>query len=198
MEGKRALHAHAVRDAAHGERGAEAFAALADDGALEHLGALLLTLDDPHVHAHEIAGIEALAVLLELSGFNESNRVHDPGPFLSARARPLLPASPRVRTARSTATPRSTAPRAGAGPAAPAMSSTAPAAGASVRRARDLPTAAPSAPARRGSLRAACTAAAPAARSRTTRARRRPRPPARPEAAASPRPPPPARAARRP
>src|SRR5439155_965863 len=64
------LDADAVGDAADGERGARALSALADDGAVEDLRALLLALDDLHVHADLVAGLETLAILLELRRLN--------------------------------------------------------------------------------------------------------------------------------
>src|SRR5207249_3258695 len=102
---ERALDAHAVGDAADGERGARALSALADDGAVEDLRALLLALDDLHVHADLVAGLETLAVLLELRRLNDANRVHDlrPSLFPPAPWRPI-PRGNR-RAAASGATP---------------------------------------------------------------------------------------------
>src|SRR5262249_36574918 len=53
-----ALHADALRDLAHGERGAGTAASPIDDDPLEHLGALLVPFDHPHVDPDRVAGAE--------------------------------------------------------------------------------------------------------------------------------------------
>ena len=88
MQREGALHADAVRDAPHGERGAAALSAAPDDDALEQLQPLLLALDHLDVHAYGVAGREPGAVLLELSGLDQSNRVHHDNPFVSFIAGP--------------------------------------------------------------------------------------------------------------
>src|SRR5947199_256443 len=55
-ERERPLDTDAVGDAPDGEAGPRALAAPPDDHALEDLDALLLALDDPHVHAHGVTG----------------------------------------------------------------------------------------------------------------------------------------------
>src|SRR5262249_6336418 len=104
VQRERPLDAHALRDAADGEGRPRPFAALADDDALERLQPFLLALDDLHVHAHGVAGDEAVAVLLELSCFHEPNGIHDVVPF-----RGYSGVSPRLN--RSTSS-RSSAPSA--------------------------------------------------------------------------------------
>src|SRR5262249_25035235 len=85
---KGALHADAVRDAPDRERGARALTTLADDRAVEDLRTLFLALDDLHVHADLVPGLEAVSILFELRRLNDANRVHDSRPSLPARASP--------------------------------------------------------------------------------------------------------------
>src|SRR5205085_5188920 len=77
---ERPLHADAVRRLADRERLAAAGAAAADDRALEDLDALLVALDDAHVHAHGVAGLEGGHPLAELLGFNTVDRIHGATP----------------------------------------------------------------------------------------------------------------------
>src|SRR6516165_5073097 len=80
-----ALHADAVRHAAHGERGAGSLAALPDHHALKDLDALLLALDDLDVHAYGVPGGEPPSVALEHPGLDDgaSIRFHDRPPTRS-------------------------------------------------------------------------------------------------------------------
>src|SRR5262245_17639486 len=174
------LHPDAVGDPADGEGGLAAFPTLADHHALEELGPLLLALDDLHVHAHGVARLEAVAVLLDLPCLHQPNGVHDLVPS------PFTPASRRAGRRPAGAGLRRRASPAPADRAASAMFGRAPASAATARYARGRPRAARSAPGRPETPRGACTAAAPTTRPRTTRARPRPRRRARRAAAGSP------------
>src|SRR5439155_25164893 len=70
------LHADAVGSLADGERLAAPAAAAAEHGALEDLDALLVTLDDAHVHAHRVARPELGQALAELLGLDAVDRIH--------------------------------------------------------------------------------------------------------------------------
>src|SRR5439155_12783195 len=89
VEGERPLDADAVGDAPDGEAGPRALAALPDDHALEDLDALLLTLDDLHVHAHGVARGEVSPVALEHPRLDDGDRVgpHGLSPSRSTRGR---------------------------------------------------------------------------------------------------------------
>src|SRR5581483_11783432 len=79
----------------HRERRARALATPADDRAVEDLSPLLLALDDLHVHAGLVAGIEPLPVLLQLPRLHDADCVHGPRPFLCLRGRRYDGVSPR-------------------------------------------------------------------------------------------------------
>src|SRR6185369_14381076 len=68
VEREDALDADVEGDFADREGRASASAVLLDDGALEHLNALLVALDDLVVHADRVAGAELGDVGAELSG----------------------------------------------------------------------------------------------------------------------------------
>src|SRR5579864_2422116 len=72
-----ALDADAARDLPHGEGLASAAAAPADDHALEDLDAFLVTLDDPHVDAHRVAGAELGLFLVNVKTFHLLQLIHD-------------------------------------------------------------------------------------------------------------------------
>src|ERR1700720_2484125 len=69
--------ADAARDLAHGEGLAGAAAAPADHHALEDLDAFLVTLDDPHVDAHRVAGAELGLFLVNVKTFHLLQLIHD-------------------------------------------------------------------------------------------------------------------------
>ena len=75
VEGERPLDADTVGDAPDGEAGPRTLTALPDDHALEDLDALLLTLDDLHVHAHGVARGEVSPVALEHPRLDDGDRV---------------------------------------------------------------------------------------------------------------------------
>src|SRR4029453_17578996 len=81
VDRERPLDPDAVRNAAQGEGGAQAFPALPDHHALEDLHALLLALDDLDVHAHGVAGREGVAVLLQYAGLDGRDGIHDVAPL---------------------------------------------------------------------------------------------------------------------
>src|SRR6266581_3588994 len=129
VEGKGPLHAHAVGDAPHRERGPGPAPALADHHALEGLQALFLTLDDLDGDAHGVARGEAAAIFLELSRVHDVNGVHDSSLLTHESPVPgrgSHPASGPVESRPPTSAPRARAPPFPAAPAAAAMSATRP------------------------------------------------------------------------
>src|SRR6185369_8075606 len=79
---ERALHAHTVGDASHGERGRGPRAALPDHHTFESLQALLLSFDDLDRHPDGVARLEAAAVFLELSRLDDMYGLHARGSLL--------------------------------------------------------------------------------------------------------------------
>src|SRR5204863_8471611 len=71
-----ALDADAVGHLADGEGLAVLATATTKDRAFEHLDALLVALDDLHVHAHGVAGLEGRHVLAELAVLDPIDRIH--------------------------------------------------------------------------------------------------------------------------
>src|SRR5919198_3916704 len=76
VDGEDALDADAVGGLAHGERLTVAAAAATEDGALEHLDALLVALHDAHVNSHGVARLERGHVLAQLLGLDPVYWVH--------------------------------------------------------------------------------------------------------------------------
>src|SRR5580765_363359 len=134
MQREDALDALAERDLPHRERGAQAAPVHADDDALEHLHAFLVTLADLDVHAHRVPGLHA-GPLHHLAPLDCVNRAHD---LLLPIPRPAIPgiAPARPRRARHWPAARAAGPVCGEGPRACAT----------VRSPRDAPTTARRAP----------------------------------------------------